>query len=141
LLNGVEKDVAQTSSDNRSQYYLRRAEIESHKKNFAKAKDHYKRSLTHNPSNSNALLSYADFPVTHEDFVEAELLYIRAEAIPGADKNALLGRAQLYIDMHDYSSALNLLRTTYPKFPEMVELRDNTEVMENIIRAKETAGT
>src|SRR5690606_23602385 len=88
LLNGVEKDVAQMSSDNRSQYYLRRAEIESHKKNFAKAKDHYKRSLTHNPSNSNALLSYADFSVTHGDFVEAELLYIRAEAIPGAEKKA-----------------------------------------------------
>src|SRR5690606_35493600 len=141
LLNGVEKDVAQMSSDNRSQYYLRRAEIESHKKNFAKAKDHYKRSLTHNPSNSNALLSYADFSVTHGDFVEAELLYIRAEAIPGAEKKALLGRSQLYIDMQDYTSALNQLKATYQKFPDMVELRDNIEIIENIVRAKETAGT
>lgn len=140
LLSSVEKDVAQMSSDNRSQYYLRRAEIEAHKKNFSTAKGYYQQSLTHNPSNSNALLSYADFSATRGEFVDAELLYIRAEAIPGGEKRALLGRSQLYIEMQDYASALKQLKTTYQKFPEMVELRDNIEIIENIVRARETAG-
>lgn len=141
LLDGVKKDVARMSSDDQSQYYLHRAEIDSQRKLHASAKNYYKQSLANNPSNSKALLAYANFSAKQGDFVEAELLFIRAEAISGAEKNALLGRSQLYIDMQDYSSALTQLKATYQKFPEMVELRSNIEIIENIVRTKETTGT
>jgi hypothetical protein len=71
--------------------------------------------------------------------VEAELLYVRAEAVNGVEKKALLGRSQLYIDMQDYPSALKYLNISYQKFPDMAELKNNIEIIENIIRARKSS--
>ncbi|HMW73859.1 MAG TPA: hypothetical protein PKD17_18675, partial [Cellvibrionaceae bacterium] len=64
---------------------------------------------------------------------------VRAEAIPNSEKRAQLGRAQLYIDMQDYKAALNQLRAVYQKNPDAFEVKDNIEVIENIIRTNEAA--
>ena len=61
---------------------------------------------------------------------------MRAEAIPNAEKRAQLGRAQLYIEMQDYKAALNQLRL-FTKNPDAFEVKDNIEIIENIIRTNE----
>lgn len=138
LLERAAKNIGKMNSDDRSQYYLQQANIDARKKSHSAAKNNFRKALDNNPSNAEALLAYAHFATEQGDFVEAELLYIRAEAIPGFEKQALLGRSQLYIDMQDYASALMQLKNTYQKFPDMIELKDNIEIIENIIRAKST---
>lgn len=141
LLDVAAKNMTKMSYLDQSYYYLHRAKIAVHRQAVTEAIKFYRQSLDKNPSNGDALLSFAEFSNSQKDYVDAELLYIRAEAISGSEKDALLGRAQLYIDMQDYPSALNQLRNTYQKFPEMTNLKDNIDIIENIIRAKETSNT
>jgi tetratricopeptide (TPR) repeat protein len=136
LLDNVAGSLGSMSLDDQSQYYLHRAVVEQHQKNISKAISLFKQSLDKNPTNGDALLAFAKFSSLHKDYVEAEMLYVRAEAVDGAERKAMLGRAQLYIDMQDYPAALKHLVTAYQKYPDMVELKNNIEIIENIIRAK-----
>ena len=139
LLDNASGAVTGFNSQEQSLYFLHRARIENAESKYGQAETYFKRALEKNPASGNALLSYAHFSAERKNFVEAELLYIRAEGIAEVEKKALLGRAQLYIDMQDYESALKHLNIAYQKFPDMVELRTNIEILENIIRAKEKA--
>lgn len=139
LLERIANSVGKMPLDDQSFFYLHQAKIAEHEKSHEQAKNFYKQSLAKNPTNGETLLSYANFASTREDYVTAEMLYIRAEAISGIEKDALIGRSQLYIDMKDYTSALNQLKNIYQKFPEMTNIKDNIEIIENIIRAKEAA--
>jgi tetratricopeptide (TPR) repeat protein len=138
LLAGVSPRINQMNGDDQSQFYSLQAKIESHKKNYPAARKLFKQSLERNPSNGEAMIEYAQLASAQQDYVEAELLYIRAEAIPRTQKGASLGRAQLYIDMKDYPAALNQLQNVYQKNPDMFELKNNIEIIENIVRAKKT---
>ena len=141
LLDLAEKHVSGMKADDQSQYFLHRARIEEHLEKVSEATNYFKQSLGKNPTNGETLLSYAQFASSQKSYVEAELLYVRAEAVSGFEKRALLGRSQLYIEMQDYPSALNHMKTTLQKFPEMIDLKDKIEVIENIIRAKTTTRT
>lgn len=97
----------------------------------------YDEALAADPANGRALLAYAAYLQEQQRYSQAELLYMRAEGIDDFTKNALLGKAQLYIDMLDYRTALEALRQAYARYPDQVGLKDNIEVLESIIRAKE----
>lgn len=98
----------------------------------------YDKSLAADPANGRALLAYAAFLQEQQRYGQAELLYMRAEGMDEFTKNALLGKAQLYIDMLDYRAALEALRQAYARYPELVGIKDNIEVVESIIRAKQS---
>lgn len=138
LLAGASGKAAQMHGDDQSQFYSLQAKLETHKKNYTAARKLFKQSLERNPSNGQAMIEYAQLASAQEDYVEAELLYLRAEAIPSTQKGASLGRAQLYIDMKDYVAALNQLQNVYQKNPDMFELKNNIEILENIVRAQKT---
>lgn len=136
LLASAQTRVAEMSVMDQSLYYLHRGRVSVALEKDAQAQEAFEKSLELNPSNGQALLSYADFNAKHERLVKAELLYIRAEAIESSEKEALLGRSQLYIDMQDYAAALIHLKNAYNKFPELFDLLDNIHIIENIIRAQ-----
>jgi tetratricopeptide (TPR) repeat protein len=141
MLDVAGKTIERLNPDEQSQYYLYLAQVESQQGQPKQVASHFRRSLELNPANGESLLAYALFAAKQKDYVDAELLYMRAEAVSQVEKKAQLGRAQLYIQMEDYQAALNLMRSAYQKFPDLVHLKENIEILENIIRTSASIGT
>ncbi len=137
LLNLAEPGIDRLSGTERSRYYLQRARL-ARSGNAADTEALFSRSLEANPANGRTLVAYAEYLAENKKPVNAELMYIRAEAIPAVEKDAMLGRAQLYIDQRDYSAALKLLAEVLKRNPSMRELVDNIETLENVIRTTES---
>ncbi|SMF22087.1 Tetratricopeptide repeat-containing protein [Alteromonadaceae bacterium Bs31] len=135
LLLKTEARLSEFSLDDQSNFYWHRAKIDSKLNKSAGADIHFSKALELSPNNGFALLDYAEFKLKQGSFVNAELLYIRAEAIDETHKDAILGRAQLYLNTKDYTSALVQLRNAYVRYPELATLKENIEIVENIITA------
>lgn len=136
LLSSAEKQLANMSHENQSTFYLHRARIQAAQNKVQLSDKNYTLALNKNPANGNALIAYAKFLEKQKQQVKAELIYSRAEAVPGKEKPAMLGKAQLYINMRDYQAALVELRKAYRTYPELIDLKDNIEIIENTIRAQ-----
>ena len=139
MLTMTGKNIQRLKRDEQSQYYMLAAQLKAHQGQAAEAGRLFRQALELDPTNIEALLGYAGFAVKQKNYTDAELLYVRAEAIPQAEKRAQLGRAQLYIEMQDYKAALNQLRAVYQKNPDAFEVKDNIDIIENIIRTNEAA--
>ncbi|MFO1370406.1 MAG: tetratricopeptide repeat protein [Marinagarivorans sp.] len=139
MLDMTGKNIQRLKREEQSQYYLLAAQLKAHQIQVAEAGRLFRQSLDLDPTNTEALLAFAGFAVKQKNYTDAEQLYVRAEAIPNAEKRAQLGRAQLYIEMQDYKAALNQLRAVYQKNPDAFEVKDNIEIIENIIRTNEAA--
>ena len=141
LLNNVEPQLSSLSNTDQSLYYAHRARIQ-HIQNHPELAEHfYVLALDKNPADGDTLLSYAEFSASQKHYVKAELLYTRAESIPTSNKQALLGRAQLYITTKDFHSALVQLKRAFNKFPDLYELKEKIETIENIVRAQDQLGS
>jgi tetratricopeptide (TPR) repeat protein len=139
MLDMTSKNMQRLKRDEQSQFNLLSAKLKAHQGQIAVAERLFRQALDLNPTNSDALLAFAEFASRQKNYTDAELLYVRAEAIPSAEKKAQLGRAQLYIEMQDYKAALNQLRTVYQKNPDAFDVKDNIEIIESIIRTNEAA--
>jgi len=139
MLEAAGDGIERLGQDDQSQYYLLLAKVDVQQGKMPDADRHFRKSLDLNPANDESLLSYAAYAIKGKNYVDAELYYMRAEALPKAEKKAQLGRAQLYIEMQDYKAALNLLRSVYQKYPDLVHLPDNIELLENVLRAKNSS--
>jgi tetratricopeptide (TPR) repeat protein len=136
LLNEVEPQLRSLNNTEQSMYYSHQARIQQVQHHPAQAEHFYVMALDKNPTDGETLLSYADFSISQKQYVRAELLYMRAEGMEKSSKQALLGRAQLYILTNDFQSALIQLKRAFTKFPELYELKDKIETIENIVRAQ-----
>jgi tetratricopeptide (TPR) repeat protein len=137
LLDKAQQQLATMNDRDQSMFYHHRARVSKALNNFNNADQFFSKSLDKNPVNGDALLDYAQFCGEQKQHVKAELLYTRAESIKSKEKQALLGKAQLYLDMQDYESALTHLKSAYNKFPELYDLKDNIDSIQNIIRSRQ----
>ena len=64
----------------------------------------------------------------------AAMYYLRAEAVDGYAAQAMLGRAQLFINQRQYNEALTLLRKVYKSNPSRTDLLANIQSLENLLR-------
>jgi predicted Zn-dependent protease len=138
LLNLYSSKVRTLSMDDQAAYYLQAARIAQHKQQYENANSYYKNSLEKNPVSGDALIGYAEFLLSRKDYVQSELYFLRAEALPDFEKKSMLGRAQMFIESQNYSSAISVLRGVYKKYPEMSELQETIATLENILRNQES---
>jgi len=136
LLKKIEPKIKGLSAKEQSMLFVQTANINSNRNKLNIAEDYYKRALDSDPSNGDALLKYALFLSEKKAHIQAELLYIRAESIPEFEKQALLGKAQLYLNMQNHASALVQLQKAYSRYPELAALSEQINVIKNIIRLK-----
>jgi tetratricopeptide (TPR) repeat protein len=137
LLDKAQPRLNSMNNKEQSLFYHHRARISGVLGNTKNTDQFYTQALEKDPVNGDALLDYAKFCTEQKQHVKAELLYIRAESIQSKEKQALLGRAQLYLDMQDYESALIHLKNAYSKFSELYDLKDNIASVQNIIRSRQ----
>lgn len=135
MLRNASAQVDQMTQDEQSRYYLQSAQVKAHHEKAEQARADFQRALELNPASGDVLIAYGGFLAAQKKYVEAELIYMRAEAVSGVEKQAMLGRSQLYIEMQEYDAALRQMRSVLQKFPDQLHLKDNIETLENIVRA------
>ncbi|MEM6999182.1 MAG: tetratricopeptide repeat protein [Pseudomonadota bacterium] len=86
------------------------------------AVEHLANAVRLDAGNARAMLRLARLYLQRGQAARAALMFERAETIPGNEKSALLGRAQVAIDRSDYAEALRLVRLIQKRFPGSYEL-------------------
>ncbi|QBG35678.1 tetratricopeptide repeat protein [Litorilituus sediminis] len=137
LLAGVEAKVKALPLAEQSVFYSHKANIAAKQKNKQTALRYYKLALEQDANNGDALIRFAQFALAQKDYINAEIYYTRASVLPKFAKQALLGKAQMYIDMLDYKSAISELQKAYGRYPELHYLPEQMDILKNIIRSKD----
>jgi len=136
LLDSVEAKVSTMKTVEQSVFYSHKAKVEIKKGQNKRAERYYQLALENDPTNGDALLDYALYSSANKDYIKAELLYSRAVVLPKMMKQALLGKAQLYLNMQDHKSALQVMQKVYSRFPDLHYLPEQIEIIKNIIRTQ-----
>ncbi len=136
LISKFENSKFNKNKTKNSQYLLQKAYIKAGLNQSSEAEKLFIRALDTDPTNTDALISAAKFYYVQKNYIESEILYSRAEAFEDSRKTAILGRAQIQIDLKNYEAALNLLRIAYRNYPELVDLKENISILENTIRVQ-----
>ncbi len=136
LLNNLEAKISTMQATKQSVFYMHKAKISIKEKKREQAERYFQLSLEKDATNGDALINYAMYSASHNDYVKAELLYSRASVIPEKMKQALLGKAQLYLDMRNHKSALQELQKAYSRYPDLHYLPEQIEIIKSIIRTE-----
>jgi Tfp pilus assembly protein PilF len=137
LLDNLAIKVETMQGNEQSVFYAHKAKVAIKKKQQIKVVNYFNTALEKDPTNGDALIDYATYAVANKDYIKAEVLYTRAAVIPKNMKQALLGKAQLFINNQDYRSALKELQKVYSRFPELNYLPEQINIIKNIIRTKQ----
>ena len=78
-------------------------------------------------------MSLARLKADTGNMTRAELLLQRAEKLDGVKLQAMLSRAQLYIDQRHYRQALDLLQETHKLFPRQINIVNNIRSLKNLV--------
>lgn len=133
VLTELMKTFAQYDDAKQSVIYLYTAELKRNQKQSKSAKSNYENAVNKDPNNGFALLSYANFLVTEKSFIDAETLFLRAEALESTQRHAMLGRAQMYVDVQNYEAALSMLQSVVSRFPNTKGIEDQIEILKKVI--------
>ena len=85
------------------------------------------------PDNGEALLALANLYQQQHKIERAKMMYLRAEALEDVKQQAMLGRAQVAVEQHQYQQALELLRNVYRAFPSRTDLLSNIRTLESLV--------
>ncbi len=133
LLTEMKTNNQQHSSYDKSRLFHYEGVLAKSKGIISQAKKLFKQAINTDPGNGDALISLASLLMDQNDFTYAELLYQRAERLQAVRLQAMLGRAQIYVNQQDYRQALNLLRETKKAFPTQHGLEDNIHTLASIV--------
>jgi len=136
ILASLENKLSTFDGQTKSVIYLHKALLNSETANLNAADSAFKWALDANPNHGQALVAYADFLIDRKSFTQAETLYLRAEALSDWQKQAMLSRAQLYVDIQKYDAALTVLKSVTSRFPETRGISEQIALLENIIVTK-----
>jgi tetratricopeptide (TPR) repeat protein len=136
LLINLENNIMRMSVKEQSVFFTHKATIAHKDKKYIKTVEYYQLALEKDPTNGEALINFAMYSADRKSYVMAELLFNRAESIPAKAKQALLGKAQLYLDKQDHQSALSVLQNAYSRFPDLHYLPEQMDIIKSIIRTK-----
>jgi tetratricopeptide (TPR) repeat protein len=110
------------------------AQLSLEKGNVKQAMASLKNALKVNPTLGDALLSLANLYKKQQQFTQARLMYVRAQALPDYQFTAWLGLAQIEIDTNNYKTALVLLKKALRTQPSRQDLAVNIRALEKLVR-------
>lgn len=137
IIASLDNKISTFNDEKQSIIYLHKAILNRELSRPEQAEQDFKLSLKVNPNHAKALLEYADFLIARKHFTHAETLFLRAEAIPLSTKPALLGRAQLYVDLQNYQAALKIMKRVADRFPDTSGIDKQISLLENILLTQE----
>lgn len=99
-----------------------------------KAIDLLEKAIDSAPDNGEAVLALARLYHDKNQYNDAMMFYLRAEALPNTHLQGMLGRAQIAIDEKRYHDALPLLRKAYKNNPSQSGLLSNIQTLEALVK-------
>lgn len=138
LLDVYSSRLQDVTAREQSEFHLQRAIVFSNTNRQSLAVQSFQKSIDIDPSNAKSLLEFARYHHGNNTLVEADTYFTRASAFDETNKQALLGKAQVLIDLEDYRSALKLSREVFGKYPDLTYLSDNIRALENLVRLDRT---
>lgn len=141
ILTTIEQANKQLDDSTASVVYLHQALLSKQTKKISTARSYFEKSIQANPNYGQALIEFAEFLSTNKSFTHAETYYLRAEALPKWQQQAMLGRAQMYVDLQNYSAALSVLKSVASRFPSTKGLDQQITLIENILTTKNQQNT
>ncbi len=134
LLASADKYSSKLPGDSRAQLWVYQAEMLINQNKLKSAEDYLAKAIKQTPANGEALLTMARLQRDQKNTERAKMYYLRAEALPEYQEQALQGRAQLAINQKSYPEALVLLRQIYKQNPNRTDLLGNIQSLENIVK-------
>jgi tetratricopeptide (TPR) repeat protein len=116
-----------------AQFSVYTAQLSLQDGNVKKAMASLNNALEVDPTLGDALLSLANLYKQQQQFTQARLMYVRAEALPEYQLSAWLGLAQIEIDSNNYKAALILLKKALRSQPSRQDLMVNIRALEKLI--------
>lgn len=135
LVDAVENKLSNLDRRERSAYHGMRGELALAQGNGDAAIRAWRRALELDATNGDVLLSLADAYSARRDYIQAHLLYQRAETLPAVKRRAMIGRAQVLIDQGDYQAALEVLRAASRAFPDSHDIEANIRSLARVVVA------
>ncbi|WP_017444902.1 tetratricopeptide repeat protein [Gayadomonas joobiniege] len=133
LLSAAVAKKAEFGKSQQAQISLIQAKLAMANGDTAQSLDFYREAVAEDPANGQIVLGLANLYYQLNNHNQADLYYLRAQAMPAYKEAALLGRAQLLIDQKDYSHALDLLRQVYQQNPDRSDLIKNIRSLESLL--------
>lgn len=134
LLSATQKQAKALSADQRAGLNVYQAKLALAQNKPKEATGLLQQIVKQLPDNGEAIISLAQLYRDTKNTERAAMYYLRAEAIEGYEAQAMLGRAQLFINQRQYGEALTLLRKVYKSNPSRTDLLANIQSLENLLR-------
>lgn len=134
LLTAVDKSSTSLSANESAKLKVIHAQLALANARTEQAISLLKAAITSLPDDGDALLTLAKIYHAAKKYEQANMLYLRAEALHDYTNAARLGRAQVAVDQHHYTEALTLLRKVYQANPTRTDLLSNIQSLENLLR-------
>lgn len=136
IIDTLETKFATFDNKTKSVILLHRAKISQENQQLESAKKDFQQALNFNPNHGEMLIAYADFLASQKQFTQAETLLLRAEALDKTQKQAMLSRAQMYVDLQNFAAALSVLKSVATRYPSTQGIRQQIDILENILITK-----
>jgi len=136
ILSSLESKLPAMPAPKQSIIYLHHALIAKQLNKKIQTVESFQLAIEKNPNNGKALLEYANYLTSDKQFTKAETLLLRAEALNESKKEAMLARAQLYVDLQNYQAALKTLKSVANRYTETKGIWQQIALIENIIQTR-----
>jgi len=116
---------------------LQRSQLKLHHANIpGKSKQQitklYETAIALAPTNGRALIALAEHYQQHQDYTQAQLLFVRAATLSDFAERAYVGHAQVYIELKNYQQAATLLRKALKINPSRQDLVQNISLLDRM---------
>lgn len=135
LLSELGKKTARMNAQEKGHYYLYKGSVAESNRQLKTAETAFGNAIKSDPNNGKALLKMAVLLDKTQKYIRAELYYNRAIAIKTVRQEAMLGKAQLFINQKDFEAALTVLKDTFKEYPTNTGLERNIHTLANIVEA------
>lgn len=122
------------TKDQAAQFSVYAAQLSLEKGYIKQAMASLQKAINVNPNLGDALLSLANLYNQQQQFAQARLMYVRAQALPKYQLSAWLGLAQIEIDTNNYKAALVLLKKALRAEPTREDLSVNIRALQKLVR-------
>ena len=92
----------------------------------------YEAAIQLAPTNGRALIALAEHYQQHQDYTQAQLLFVRAATLSDFAERAYVGHAQVYIELKNYQQAATLLRKALKINPSRQDLVQNISLLDRM---------
>ena len=140
LLDAVRSRLSRLSAAQRSRYHLNAGKLAAARGDDSAAVAAFTAAAESDPANGAALLAAAEINLRLQRYSRALSLYDRCTVFDDLRQTAMIGKAQVFIEQHNYEQALAVLEQAVQRYPDTAGLRENLYLLQHIVATQRHTG-